>query len=204
MRLAHPGVEVRYLRIALVPALLAVIPPACGGYLSNSVTPAYANGVIGDSAIAASHDANAWIFLRDHVRQYSFIEDQYGRPLSIRSHRGQSSLVLVDSDTPLVIVDGARLLDFDVLMQMPLDAVRKIEIMGGGRGTALEGTNAGAGVIYIHTRFASPEPDSTDDSTTAAQTKAPDRVDGPALSRSSLRHHPAISYGLVGSQAAGL
>jgi outer membrane cobalamin receptor len=52
-------------------------------------------------------------------------------------------------------VDGARLSALDVLQQMPRDAIDRIELLNGSRGTSVEGTNASAGVIYIHTRFGS-------------------------------------------------
>jgi outer membrane cobalamin receptor len=52
-------------------------------------------------------------------------------------------------------VDGARLAALDVLQQMPKDAIDRIELRGSSRGTNSEGTNASAGVIYIHTRSGS-------------------------------------------------
>jgi hypothetical protein len=38
---------------------------------------------------------------------------------------------------------------------MATDAIDRIELRGGSRGTSVEGTGASAGVIYIHTRSGS-------------------------------------------------
>ena len=111
--------------------------------------------VITAEQIDAQHAPNAWELLRRLVPRYTFVEDRSGRAVSIHGHRGRSSISLAGSETPLVIVDGARLASLDVLQQMPKDAIDRIELRGGSRGTSTEGTNASAGVIYIHTRSGS-------------------------------------------------
>lgn len=110
---------------------------------------------IGPDEISRSPSTNAWDLLRNRVRQYDFAEDRYGRPRSIRTKRGRSTIVVADSDTPLVLVDGARLTDFGVLRDMPTGAIASIELLSGINGTSAQGTNAAAGVIYIHTWEAS-------------------------------------------------
>ena len=110
---------------------------------------------IGPEEISRSASTNAWDLLRNRVRQYDFAEDRYGRPRWIRSKRGRSTILMADSDTPLVLVDGARLSDFGVLRDMPTGAIASIELLSGINGTSAQGTNAAAGVIYIHTWEAS-------------------------------------------------
>jgi outer membrane cobalamin receptor len=111
--------------------------------------------VINSDQIDAQHAANAWELLRLLVPRYTYVEDRSGRAVSIHGHRGRSSISLAGSEAPLVIVDGARLSSVDVLQQMATDAIDRIELRGGSRGTSVEGTNASAGVIYIHTRSGS-------------------------------------------------
>lgn len=142
--------------VASIAAAVAI--PGCAPYVQSGTNSAVTDRVIDEAEIAEGHQPNVWVFLQDNAHQYRFVEDRAGRAIAIRSVRGQSSIALTGSDMPMVIVDGARLIDYDVLQQMPLEAVQRIELMGGGRGTSFEGTNAGSGVIYVHTRFASSGP----------------------------------------------
>ncbi|MGH7488022.1 MAG: TonB-dependent receptor [Gemmatimonadaceae bacterium] len=111
--------------------------------------------VITGDQIDAQHVPNAWEALRQLVPRYNYREDRAGRAISISAHRGRSSIALDNSEAPLVIVDGARLSSVDLLQDMPCESIDRIELRNGGRGTNSEGTNASAGVIYIHTRFGS-------------------------------------------------
>jgi outer membrane cobalamin receptor len=115
----------------------------------------YGDLVITADQIDAQHVPNAWELLRQLVPRYTYVEDRLGRAVSINGHRGRSSISVAAAEAPLVIVDGARLVALDVLQQMPTDAIDRIELRGGSRGTSAEGTNASAGVIYIHTRSGS-------------------------------------------------
>ncbi|MFL5487898.1 MAG: TonB-dependent receptor plug domain-containing protein [Gemmatimonadaceae bacterium] len=110
---------------------------------------------IGPEEISRSASTNAWDLMRSRIRQYDFAEDRYGRPRTIRTKRGRSTIAVADSDTPLVVVDGARLVDFGVLRDLPTGAIASIELLSGINGTSAHGTNAAAGVIYIHTWEAS-------------------------------------------------
>lgn len=105
--------------------------------------------------IARSGFTNAWDFLRARARRYDFYQDRYGRPRGIKTRRGRSTINMAGSDSPMIIVDGARLSDFSALRDLPCDAISSIEIMNGISGTASQGTNAAAGVIYIRTWEAS-------------------------------------------------
>ena len=115
----------------------------------------YGDVVISAQQIDAEHAPNAWELLRQLVPRYSYVEDRSGRAISINGHRGRSSISLAGSESPIVVVDGARIAAVDVLQQMPKDAIDWIELRKGSRGTSTEGTNASAGVIYIHTRSGS-------------------------------------------------
>lgn len=105
--------------------------------------------------IARSGFTNAWDFLRAKARRYDFYQDRYGRPRGIKTRRGRSTINLADSDSPVIVVDGARLTDFTALRDLPCDAISGIEILSGINGTVAQGTNAAAGVIMIHTWEAS-------------------------------------------------
>jgi outer membrane cobalamin receptor len=111
--------------------------------------------IITAEEIASSSCTNVWDLLRKRARTYNFAEDRYGRPRFITTKRGRSTIVLAGSDSPLVLVDGARLGDVAALRDMPTDAVESIELQSGINGTSSQGTNAVAGVIYIHTKEAS-------------------------------------------------
>jgi outer membrane cobalamin receptor len=122
-------------------------------YLGNGSE--YGDRIITADEIDAQPVPNAWELLRQLVPRYNYVEDRMGRAVSISAHRGRSSIVVAGSEAPLVIVDGARISAVDVLQQMPKDAIDWIELRNGARGTSTEGTNASAGVIYIHTRSGS-------------------------------------------------
>ena len=61
--------------------------------------------------------------------------------------------VLDHRKTALALDDASRA--FTALRDLPVDAISSIELLGGITGTAAQGTNAAAGVIYIHTWEAS-------------------------------------------------
>ena len=129
--------------------------------LSSCATPGYhppattRTDIITAEEIAHSSSTNVWDLLRKRARMYNFAEDRYGRPRFITTKRGRSTITLAGSDTPLVLVDGARLGDVSALRDMPTDAVESIELQSGINGTSSQGTGAVAGVIYIHTKEAS-------------------------------------------------
>lgn len=105
--------------------------------------------------ITRSGFTNAWDFLRAKARRYDFYQDRFGRPRGIKTRRGRSTINMADSDSPMIVVDGARVIDFTALRDLQCDAISSIEILNGISGTVSQGTNAAAGVIYIHTWEAS-------------------------------------------------
>lgn len=98
---------------------------------------------------------NVWDLMRSQVQEYNYVEDRSGRPIGITTRRGSTRLGLTDSDTPMIVIDGARIIDIGTLRDLPTGAVDSIELLSSIRGTSIQGTNANAGVIYIHTRAAS-------------------------------------------------
>jgi TonB-dependent receptor-like protein len=105
--------------------------------------------------ISRSGFTNAWDFLRARARRYDFYEDRYGHPRGVKTRRGRSTINMAGSDVPMIVIDGARVSDFSALRDLPTDAISSIEVLSGITGTVSQGTNAAAGVIYIHTWEAS-------------------------------------------------
>lgn len=139
-------------------SLLVLTSVACASGTPSRYAPnssPFGDAVITGDQIDAQHAANAWELLRQLVPRYTYVEDRGGRASSIHAHRGRSSISLANSEAPMVIVDGARLSSLELLQDMPTDAIDRIELLGGSRGTSSQGTNATAGVIYIHTRSGS-------------------------------------------------
>ena len=132
--------------IASVVALV-VLPgmTGCAGALrtagnSNAPSP----HVITAELIEKSGAKTVWDALERTVHFYVFHSN--GRI----EHRGRSSLVLPEQ--PLLVLDGIRLNDVTVLINMPAADVDTIEVLNGIDATTYYGTNAGAGVIRIWTK----------------------------------------------------
>ncbi len=128
---------------------------ACATSAVPRAEPRVNREVITSDEIARSSYTNAWDLLRGKARRYDFSEDVFGRPRAIKIRRGRSTISMAGSDTPLILVDGARMIDFTTLRDLPCDAIESVELMSGINGTASQGTNSAAGVIYIHTWEAS-------------------------------------------------
>jgi len=144
-------------RIGLAPVAAAFLAASLSSCTTSGYHPPATprTDIITAEEIAHSSSTNVWDLLRKRARMYNFAEDRYGRPRFITTKRGRSTIVLAGSDTPLVLVDGARLGDVAALRDMPTDAVESIELQSGIDGTSSQGTGAVAGVIYIHTKEAS-------------------------------------------------
>jgi outer membrane cobalamin receptor len=147
----------RVLRIAATSlALSAIALTGCAYFRSSSPPPERASAqFITADEIARSGASNAWDLLRIRARAYEFTEDRYGRPRFIRTRRGRSTLNVAGADMPMIVIDGARLTDLVSLRDLSVGAIESVELLNGIAGTATQGTNASAGVIYIHTWEAS-------------------------------------------------
>jgi outer membrane cobalamin receptor len=102
--------------------------------------------------IAGWNATNAWDVLRRSGAMLSFREGPNGEPARLQTRRGRSSVQLRTSDTPLVIYDGARLVDFRALRSIPANSIMTIRILNGIEGTQYQGTGAGGGVIIIESK----------------------------------------------------
>lgn len=141
--------------MALVGAVGSGFLSGCAASRSETDLPRSRVDVIGAEEISRSPSTNAWDLLRRRARQFDFSEDQYGRPKAVRTRRGRSTISIADADTPLILVDGARIVDLAFLRDLSTGAIQSVELLSGIRGTVSQGTNAAAGVIYIHTWEAS-------------------------------------------------
>ncbi|HEY0529799.1 MAG TPA: TonB-dependent receptor plug domain-containing protein [Gemmatimonadaceae bacterium] len=138
----------------VISASTALVTSACTLTLkpqANDLAPV-GTDVITGVQIEKSSATNVWDLLRTRAYKYDFKEDRNGVPTSIQTRHGKSSVALKDGDTPVVLVDGARLTDFRFLRQMSTESIDMIEMMNGIAGTVTQGTNASAGVILIHTK----------------------------------------------------
>lgn len=105
---------------------------------------------------------NAWDLLREVGTNMRFAESPMGQPVSLRTTRGRSSLVLREADVPLLIVDGVRMTDPFYLRDIPTSILSSIRLLSGIDGATYYGLNAGAGVIVVTTRVPV-DPDEEDD-----------------------------------------
>ena len=137
-------------------ALSAIAFSGCAYFRSSTPPPDRPSAqFISSDEIARSGASNAWDLLRVRARAYEFSEDRYGRPRFIRTRRGRSTLSMSGADAPMVVLDGARLVDLVSLRDISTGDIESVELLNGIAGTATQGTNASAGVIYIHTWEAS-------------------------------------------------
>lgn len=150
LRMSHPTRQ-----FIMLLATLAICSCAYGSAGSPIDAQTSGRQIITSEEIARSGLDNAWDLLRKRALGYDFSEDRYGRPRAIRTRRGRTSISVRDGDAPLVLIDGARIIDIATLRDLSTDAIDSIELLNGISGTVSQGTNASAGVIYIHTREAS-------------------------------------------------
>lgn len=105
--------------------------------------------VITQEMIERSKGQNAWEVLRREAPQLTFSENRNGQPTAM-TRRGHGSFVL--SESPMVIIDGARNQDIKALQSLPASTLMRIEVLTGIEGTTYYGTDASGGVIIIKTK----------------------------------------------------
>jgi hypothetical protein len=96
--------------------------------------------------------STAWDVVRKSGFMVSVSSDKNGRPTRLQSRRGRSSVVLANSDTPLVLLDGVRTNDFRVLEQVPARTLLYVRYLTGIEATVSQGTGVGGGMIEVRTR----------------------------------------------------
>lgn len=107
--------------------------------------------VITGEMIAATNASSAWEVIQ-LSGYYRMIGDPSSGHFGVHSRRGRTSVLLVGSDIPRLIVDGARVSDLGRLRDIPAGSIAWIELLGGISGAAEEGTNSGGGVIRVITK----------------------------------------------------
>ena len=121
------------------------IRPATGGG-DGSLSPRGRS--IDAEQIEASSVSTAWDALQLLGAFLRLEEDKDQQPARMTA-RGRSSIILTSE--PQVILDGVRLLEYQVLHSMNANVVQRIEFITGPEATTRYGTNAGHGVILITT-----------------------------------------------------
>jgi hypothetical protein len=136
-------------RSLAVAASAIVFFAACSSFRPANSTPTPVNGrLITEEMIAQSNATTAWEVI-EQTGAYRMISDPAGSRSGVHSHRGRTSILLIGSDVPRLIIDGARVSDLGRLHDIPAQSIAWIELLGGIAGAAEEGTNSGGGVIRI-------------------------------------------------------
>jgi hypothetical protein len=145
------------LRTARVALLLTTLPSAaCWTAAPARGAPDYANDqVITASEIAQSGAMDAWDVLRRLGPPLTFRERAGGEPLRLESMRGPSSILNRATDTPLVVIDGMRFDDVNVLRQVRASSIMSISLLNPVEGERYQRVGAGARrVILVTTKQA--------------------------------------------------
>lgn len=105
--------------------------------------------VITAAEIAQMGASTAWDVVRMRAPRLTFTQAQNGKPATVRIQEPRS----VNADeTPLLVVDGARVGDISYLDDIPASDVRVIRIMDGEGATQLYGISAASGAIVVETK----------------------------------------------------
>jgi len=105
--------------------------------------------VITEQDIAQMGARTAWDAIRTRVPRLRYGTDQNGQPTNVRIQEPRS----VNADeTPLVIVDGARVGDIQYLDDISASDVHLIRVIAGESATQLYGIGAASGAIVVETK----------------------------------------------------
>lgn len=134
-----------------VSAVALFLPIACSHNSANRPRSAQNAGgrLITAEQIERSGSHTAWDVLKHEAPMLTVEEDRNGQPAHL-GWRGRSSVYL--EDAPMVVLDGVRVADWKVLIQIPAGQIEYINILTGIEGTTYYGTNAVSGVIEIRTK----------------------------------------------------
>jgi hypothetical protein len=105
--------------------------------------------VITEAEIAALSVRTAWDVVRLRAPRIAFHFDESGNPINVRI---QAPATANADETPLVIVDGAQMLDLGALRQLPASEVRLIRILTAEAAAPLYGLRAVGGAIIVQTK----------------------------------------------------
>jgi outer membrane cobalamin receptor len=105
--------------------------------------------VITESEIARLSVPTAWDVVRVRAPRLTYGQDAQGRPTRVMIQPRRS----VNADeTPLLVVDGARLSDIGYLGAIPASDVHAIRILDGEAAEPLYGLSAAGGAIVVETK----------------------------------------------------
>src|SRR5260370_34821894 len=104
--------------------------------------------LITEEKITHSGALNAWEVLKRLAPQFRYSERR-GQPTNL-SRRGRSGIPLPDA--PRVFLDGADVVDFRSLTQIPASTIFSIEILSGIEGTTYYGSTRLGGVTLRPTK----------------------------------------------------
>ncbi len=133
-------------------AALCVAGLAACHPMPRTAAPAPRSGdeiVIDSARIVQLGARTAWEAVKRGAPQLHYQENSSGEPQQIQQ-RGRASLYL--DQTPLLIVDGVKILDISALQEIPAEQVSVIHILTGLAATTEYGTRAGGGAIVVETK----------------------------------------------------
>lgn len=139
------------------PLVVVAIAAMLGSLACSSLAPlsrdpmAPAGRLITQKMIASTNAKDAWDVIK-RTGMFRMSDGSASTRPSIRSRRGRSSILVAAADVPHIIVDGTRMDDAAYLYVIAANSIASIQILNGIEGTAHEGLNSGAGVIYITTQ----------------------------------------------------
>ena len=145
------------------PLVVVAIPVILGSLSCSSLAPlskdpmAPGGRMITQEMIASTNAKNAWDVVKS-TGIFRMSDESSPTPPWIRSRRGRSSILVATADVPHIIVDGTRVHDVAYLYVIAANSIASIQILNGIEGSAREGLNSGAGVIYITTRVGLQQP----------------------------------------------
>jgi outer membrane cobalamin receptor len=141
-------------RVTCVALIVGSIACGTGAKVLRPAPSADGARVITAEQILRSSATTAWDIIKQSGA-LSIKETYSGEPARLVNRRGRSSIYLPDSDTPLVVMDGAVLSDFRVLKQIPAHSIATIRILSRSQGALQYGTHVRGGVIIIITKSVS-------------------------------------------------
>ncbi len=120
---------------------------------SRAVSPTASREiVISDSEITRLNARTAWEAVRLRVPKLVYGLNAYGRPTGVRIEELRSYMA---DQTPLLVVDGARVGDIMYLDDIPGPEIQRIRVLDGDAGQVLYGLAGSSGVIIVETKRAS-------------------------------------------------
>jgi hypothetical protein len=137
---------------AVVAAVAALAISGCHRQpqATGAVAPAAGREtVITEEDIARMSVQTAWDAVRLRAPRLTFTVDATGRPTGVRI-QGQRSFAA--DETPLLVVDGAQMFDFQYLSQILASDVHSIRILDAEAAEPRYGLRAAGGAIVVETK----------------------------------------------------